>query len=78
MSKLIVQLPSSWSVKFVMDSKDFAMICDIMERAKPCTEHYVGDAKVLVEANSGGVSATSTNGIIITNAEFEEMENAQP
>lgn len=43
MAKLIVDLPQGWDNKLIVDSKDFATLCDIFERAVGfSTEYHAG------------------------------------
>lgn len=78
MSKIIAILPSGWDTKLLMDSKDFALLCDIVARSAPYkvnyrhkTSEYVS---VATEAVVEGTCAKTPT--IITEAEWGAMLEA--
>ena len=78
MSKIIAILPSGWDTKLLMDSKDFALLCDIVGRSvvysdkyRSKTSEYVCVAsEACVEGFAGRIPTT------ITEAEWGAMLEA--
>jgi len=78
MSKIIAKLPSGWDTKLLMDSKDFALLCDIVNRSvvysdkyRSKTSEYVCVASEACVEGFGGRIPT-----IITEAEWGAMLQA--
>lgn len=78
MSKIIARLTSDWDTKLLMDSKDFALLCDIVARSAPYKENYCHTTSkyVCVAADVAVDGTCAKTPTIISSTEWEAMLNA--